>query len=57
MSELKAKMRKIAALPSDLLAVLKDAQRVVSKFHYTDPTRPDPRTAWVSDKSADFFWS
>ena len=57
MSELKAKMHKIAALPPDLLAVLKDAQRVVSKFHYTDPTRPDPRTAWVSDKSADFFWS
>jgi len=31
--------------------------RVVSKFHYTNPTRPDPRTAWVSDKSADFVWS
>jgi len=31
--------------------------RVVSKSHYTDPTRPDPRTAWVSDKSADFVWS
>ena len=26
--------------------------RVVSKFHYMDPTRPDSRTAWVSDKSA-----
>jgi len=26
--------------------------RVVPKFHRTDPTRPDPRTAWVSDKSA-----
>jgi len=22
--------------------------RVVAKFHCTDPTRPDPRTAWVS---------
>jgi len=32
------------------------AGRVVPKFHYTDPTRPDPRTAWVSDKSADFSW-
>jgi len=31
--------------------------RVVSKFHYTDPTTPDPRTAWVSDKSTDFVWS
>ena len=31
--------------------------RVVSQFHYTDPTRPDPRTAWISDKSADFVWS
>ena len=27
---------------------------VVPKFHYKDPTRPDPRTAGVSDKSADF---
>jgi len=31
--------------------------RVVSKFHCTDPTRPDPQNAWVSDKSADFVWS
>ena len=31
--------------------------RVVGKFHYTDPTRPDPRTAWVSDKSVNFVWS
>ena len=31
--------------------------RIVSEYHYMDPTRPDPRTAWVSDKSADFVWS
>jgi len=31
--------------------------RIVSEFLYTDLTRPDPRTAWVSDKSADFVWS
>jgi len=31
--------------------------RVVFRFHYMDPTRPDPRTARVSDKSADFVWS
>ena len=31
--------------------------RVVPRFHHADPTRPDPPTAWVSDKSADFVWS
>jgi len=31
--------------------------RAVSKFHYKNPTRPDPWTAWVSDKSANFVWS
>jgi len=31
--------------------------RVVRKFHYKDPTRPHPRTALVSGKSADFVWS
>ena len=27
--------------------------RIVSKFHYADPTGPDPRASWLSDKSAD----
>ena len=31
--------------------------RVVHKFRYSDPTRPDPRTAWVYDKSTDLVWS
>ena len=27
--------------------------RIVSKFHYADPTGPGPRASWLSDKSAD----
>ena len=33
------------------------SSRVVSKFHQTDPTRRDSRTAWDSDKCADFVQS
>jgi len=42
--------------PGQILSLI-GSGRVVPKFHYTEPTRPDPRTAQVSGKSADFVWS